>query len=365
VESTLTLKGLDYQKGGAIRGGASDLTIVDEAREVKHLEYVTKRVLVPMFRGRPNPTLIFLSTPADTLDHDLHSVYGKKARRNDSFIKIPASKNPDWTSDDERLMLAEYGSKDDIGWRREIECEEIADTSALIIPEWQKARTACYKEKLVPPQHYQGYVICDMGWKDHTGMLFARHNFYDNKLQIIDELFENYKDTQTLVDMMIKKINRVFPDGVRGQLVIKADTNALNLADFNKMLYPKGFYVLEVRKYDREGALNRLRSGIQTGRVQVQENCVELDYQLKNGLWNKTRKNFERSKQLGHCDLIDCLIYLYRECRWDDNPTPREEYPGYQEGKFWNPYARGKDAATGYNTEMVKALEMIAGRKIR
>jgi hypothetical protein len=367
VESTLTIKGLDYQQGGAIRGGAADLIIIDEAREVKHLEFVVKRVLFPMFKGRTNPTMIILSTPAETLDHDFHTVYCKRAREEDSFVKIAASENPDWTEDDEKLMLGQYESKKDIGWRREIECEEIPDSSAIIVPEWGDdggARETCLKEKLEPPPHYSGYVFCDMGYRDHSGMLFARHDFYNNQVQIIDEIFEHYKDSQELVDLLLEKINKNFPDHIRANLTIKADTTALNLADLNRLLYEKGYYALEVNKYDRDGALNVMRAGIKHRRVMVQENCVELDYQLRNGTWSKTRKNFDRSKRMGHCDLIDALVYLFRELRWRENPTPVETYPGFQEGKHWNPYQK-RDPATGYDGEMIKALEMIAGRKLR
>jgi hypothetical protein len=369
----LTLKGLDFQKGGAVRGNAADLVIVDEAREVKHLEYVLKRVVVPMFKGRPDPTLILLSTPADTLDHDFHSVYVKRARQTkpeSSFVCIPASKNPDWTSDDEKLMLNEYGSKKDIGWRREIECEEIADSSMLIIPEWGcegegKARDKCYVPALEKPSYYKGYVICDMGWKDHTGILFARHDFYNNQLQIIDEIFENYTDSQTLVDLMIEKIEKNFPEPeVRAGLTIRADTNALNLADFNRLLYPKGYYVLEVSKYDKDAALNRVRSGVQAEQILVAEDCVELDYQLRNGTWNKTRTRFDRSKALGHCDLVDCLSYLFRECRWNENPIPSNAKVGVVGNRFYSPYNR-ENQATQFDPDTINALEGIFGRKMR
>ena len=369
VESTLSMKGLDYQKGGAVRGNKADMVIVDEAREVKHLEFVLKRVVVPMFKGRPNPLLILLSTPADTLDHDFHAVYVKKARKNDSFVCIPASKNPDWTEDDEKLMLGEYGSKDDIGWKREIECIEISDDSMLAVPEWgiegeKKARDRCLKEKLDPPPHYKGYVICDMGYKDHTGVLFARHDFYNNKLQVIDELFEHYKDSEELSRLIVEKIEKNFPPEVRGELLIKAETTALNLADFNRLLYPKGYYVLEQEKHDKDGAFNRMRAGMKADMILIQENCVELDYQLKNGTLNKTRKNFERSKRMGHCDLLAALGYLFRSCHWELNPTPKEGYPGWQEKTFWNPYNRGKDPVSGFDADTHKALEQIFGRKI-
>lgn len=370
VESRLTLKGLDYQQGGAIRGGAADLIIVDEAREVKHLDFVIKRVLIPMFKGRKNPTMVILSTPAETLDHDFHSIYCERARRTDSFTRIPASENPDWTADDEKLMLDQYTSKDDIGWKREIECEEIPDTSALVIPEWGtegegKARDTCFKDVLEPPPHYRGYVICDMGYKDHTGMLFARHDFYNNQIQVIDELFEHYKDSQSLVELMLEKINKNFPEQIRAELTIKAETTALNLADFNKLLYPNGFYVLEQEKHDKDGALNRMRAGMQAGQIQVQWNCVELDYQLRNGVWNKSRKSFERSKKLGHCDLLACLGYLFRSCRWNENPTPKDVYPGFREKEFWNPYYRGKETRTGYDHDTIESLQLIFGRKIK
>jgi hypothetical protein len=204
-----------------------------------------------------------------------------------------------------------------------------------------------------------------MGWKDHTGMLFARHDFYNNQLQIVDEIFENYKDTQFLVDLLLKKIDKNFPSEVREHLTIKADTTALNLADFNRLLYPKGYYVLEVNKYDRDAALNRMRSGIQNRMVMVQDNCPELFYQLNNGIWNKTRKNFERSKKLGHCDLLDCLIYLFRECRWNENPVRAETKAGVVGDRFYSPYNRENQEVGYFDDDTLSAIEKVFGRKIR
>ena len=363
VESVLVLEGFDYNLGGGMRGDSADLVVADEVREVRHLEYVMKRVIVPMFRGRPNPTVVLCTTPPDSMDHDFVRVYVKRARESNSLITIPASKNINWTEDDTKLMLKEYETKENLGWRREIECELIADSSKMIVPEWPMVQHECLIEAHPRPAYYAPYVALDMGWKDHSAAVFAYYDFNRNKVVIVDELFVNYTPTEDFADMLVDKIKQQFPEHTWEHLSLIADGNALNIADLNRAVDKiSDFYVREVDKYDRDAGINNMRSGIQAGKVIVEEaNCKQLDNQLLNGGWNEKRTDFARSGTLGHCDLIACLVYLYKKIRWGENVSPAGE-TGWMEGVCRSPeLPKNPDMIDG--VAGVEALKAMFGNK--
>jgi hypothetical protein len=364
VESILTLQGLDHRDGGQLRGGSADLFIIDEAREIRNLEYVVKSVITPMFKGRPNPQLVMCTTPPDSMDHDFCK-YVDRARDTEpvSIIEIRASTNPDWTEDDTKLMMQHYTGPNDIGWRRELECEMIPDTSRVIIPEWEIVADDVVINVIEQrPSHYSAYVVVDMGWKDHSAAIFAYYDFNQDKIVIVDELFVRYTPTEDIASMLWSKIQENFPPYIRENLRCMGDGNALNLADLNKALSKIcEVRISEVDKYDRDAAINNLRSGIQVGKLLFQSNCDKTIYQCKNGTWNKKRSDFDRSEKMGHCDLLACLRYLYKQIRWGENVAPAST-EAWREGIFHNPYtpAAVRDAK---KPEAEKCLENIFGKR--
>lgn len=361
VESMLVLEGLDFKDGGQMRGGSADLFVVDEPREIRNLEFVMKRVVRPMFKGRKNPTILMCTTPPESLDHDLMEyIEIAESTKPTSLITIPASKNPDWTDDDTKLMLNDYVSKNDMGWRREIECELIPDTTRVIVPEWEIVKNNCIIETADRPIHYAPYVVVDTGWKDHTAALLAYYDFNRNKVVIVDELFVNYTPTEDFAEMLHEKIQTNFRGKSRDNLRLIGDGNGLNLADLNRAMQKLGeYYVAVADKTDRDASINNMRSGIQSNRVLIQKNCTDTCYQLLNGSWNKQRTNFDRTKKMGHCDLVACLSYLYKHICWGENTTPAGT-EGWKEGVFQNPYSPLVQARQG---EMTEAIEAIFGKK--
>jgi hypothetical protein len=337
-ESMLVLEGLNHNMGADMRGGKADLVIIDEARDVKNLEYVVTSVIGPMFKGRPNPTLVMCSTPPESLDHDFVTVYYENARNTDSLVVIPASKNPDWTEIDTKLMLDQFKTKESMGWRREIECEMIPDTTRVIIPEWEKARKTCVIEPVAKrPAFYPAYVSIDAGWKDHTGALFAYYDFNQDKIIIVDEIFVNYIPTEDFAEILVDKLKKHFP--ANDHLRIISESNALNLADLNRAIQKLGdYHVSEADKFDRDASINNLRSGIQAGKVLVQKNCEETINQFMNGTWNIKKTGFDRSPRMGHCDLISAAYYLYKKVVWGENLSSAPSRT-WQEGIQHNPFA--------------------------
>lgn len=353
VTSQIILRGLDYQRGDRMRGGNTGFMAMDEVRNIQHLEYVIRHVVTPMFIGQKEPRLLLLTTPPDNpQEHDFYRYY-MRAMKSDSLVVVPASKNPDWTADDDRLMLAEYGSRQDVAYQRELECKMIADRTRIVVPEWSDSDGKYYVEVVertpgeepppgafVRPEHYRGYVTIDAGWKDYTAAVLSLYDFERKRIVALAEIFVNYTPTVAFAELLVETIEATFPEEFRRELLIRADANALVLADLNVHLREHEYFVAEVDKYDRDAAINNLRSGVQLGRVYVALECVHLNQQLSSAMLNKKRTDFERTKSMGHCDLLVALNYQYRHIIWDENPLPPVEAARPRARTMVNPYAR-------------------------
>ena len=75
-------------------------------------------------------------------------------------------------------------------------------------------------------------------------------------------------------------------------------------------------------KHDKWSSLAAMRAAIAIEKIIIDPSCVNLIYQLEGGVWNKTRKDFQREKDdvektddgpvLGHLDAIAALMYGWR-----------------------------------------------------
>ena len=339
--SVLEPVGLDYRTGDMLRGAASDLILLDEVRDVTSLEYAVESVLVPQFVGRPHPLLVMATTPPRSLDHAFVQKYVMANRANEkgTLITIPASQNADWTEEDERIVAGDCGDKSSATYRREIECELISDLSGLVVPEFAHVesdilvhdRPQDWPAQLVP------YVVFDEGFRDHTGVLFAYLDFERQVVRIVDEIFINRTATDDLVKAIRVKLHEHFyrrtgpgeaevayPYYIKPRL--HADAKPGQLEDIRRR---HGLHFHAVRKYDRDAALAQARTFLQSGKIEIARRCEKFIYQLKNGIWNKSGRDFERSTSMGHLDLIAAYVYLTRVVDWRQNPFPRDAKTGW------------------------------------
>jgi len=94
--SKLIFYGVDKDRGGRIRGGSTDIAVVDEVREIKEPVQIVDHALIPTFKDREDPLLILVSTPPESMDHQFVSEYIKRAENAGTYFCIPASKDPTW-----------------------------------------------------------------------------------------------------------------------------------------------------------------------------------------------------------------------------------------------------------------------------
>ena len=322
LESRITLVGLDYKAGDLLRGPACDLAALDEARDIGVLEYCMTNVLAAQFIGRPCPIVIMASTPPESMEHPFISRYYEEAIRSRTAMVIPASKNPDWTLDDELLVTKQVGGKGSLSYQREIECELKGDPSRMVIPEIHECKDYVFTNEPIPyPDYYRPYVGLDTGWKDHLGCSFGFLDFMKQKLCFVGEIFQPYLTTPQAADMIHEKYEELFDERNRTDGIWRADAQ-LTIIETLRREYRCPF--MPADKSKAEASLAAYRGNLMEGKILIDAHaCPQMVRQHLYGVYNRKRTDFERTDGMGHLDLIKSNVYLHKGVKWRDNPIPR------------------------------------------
>lgn len=314
--SEIKLIGLDKNPDG-MRGNYIDLAIFEEAGLISNLEYLYSAVVIPATAYRPNPKVIMISTPPSTPDHPFQD-YCLKAQFQDAYVKLTIFDNPMVTPQMIEEFREECASEEH--WLREYMCEFVVDPDRAIIKEWLPR----FEEALPRPEHfgyYHRYVAMDLGVRDLTAMVFAYYDFPHGRLVIEDEAEINGSDMTTkrikdLIDAKEAELWQGLPPPYRR---IADNNNPLLLQDLS-LLHQLHFS--PTGKDNLDAMVNELRLFINQGRLYVNPKCKKTIGGIKYGIWNKNRKEFERSKVYGHYDHLAALIYLVRNLDQSTNPLP-------------------------------------------
>lgn len=319
-ESEFQLIGVN-EDPDAVRGEASDMAVLDEAGMMKRLRYIIEDILSYQFIGRKDPLLAMISTPPASMDHPFISKYIPEAIECKRYFVMPASKNKDFTFEDEAVVLRNCKTKESVSWKREAECMHITDQESMIVPEFIAAKEKCVLEWNHPP--YIIPQICfDAGAKDYCHILFGYVDFNEQKLIIQDEIWVHYKSTGEITEMLLEHMDHLWPN-CPNKPHIFADATLQQLIDFQT---DHGLTVEPAMKHDKDATLATLRTNIQEEKIIIDPKCSRLIYQLENGVWNEERTKWLRSSELGHCDGVAALGYFVRMARWRKNPWPKGVY---------------------------------------
>jgi len=336
IKSVLQLYGVKNDRGDKMRGSSSDTVALDECREMQSLAYTWRQVIIPTFRNRPDPLGIMISTPPENMDHEFVTQFIPEARRHGRYSCVPAAEDSTWTKEEDEAFALSMGGRNSNAYRREIQCELIADTTRLIIPEFadrDNFQSGELKNEFIVddsprPMAFFAYSCGDMGGAgkktDHTGIIFG---FVDRESGIFwqeDELFIRDADSQTIAEVWLAKMKDLYdPEVLRhaGKFVAGReyyiDAPVQQTRDFNSIW---GLPVQGVQKQDSESGRRWLRSLYAQGKIRIRSRCKETIYQLRNGTRTPSG-DFCRSPRLGHCDLISAQIDLMRVIDFERDPN--------------------------------------------
>lgn len=334
--SKLKLRGVNHDRGDSARGPFANIIVADEFGTWKDPDYIVTSALRPQLQTTNGP-FIFASTPPEDLGHPYYD-HKAWAIAEGRFIQRVIYDNGSLTPERLEELKRECRGEHTPAWRREYLCEPVSDPERLVIPEYDPGRHDV-PDDYERPAAFDGYVGIDLGLSDATAGLFAYVDFLKRELVIDSEWVANGKNTEQIVKAFRAQEKLSFgTDECRCELMAPVtgpklcmrhglqpwmrvgDNEAQQLWDMQSL---HGYTVSPTRKDDKLAALNALRLLFTEGRIKIKQRCESLRYQLKVGLWNDRRTDFQRGEKTGHLDAIDALIYLARNINWTRNPYPQ------------------------------------------
>lgn len=322
--SQIQFAGCDAGRAESVRGSNGDLCIIDEAGFVEaDLEYIVNSILLPtttLTKGK----IILCSTPPKSSAHPF-IFFINKARAENAYSTKNVFDNPRLTKEDIDILARGAGGYDSVGFKREYLAQIITDTEKAVVPEFDAELKAKVVKEWPRPPFFDGYVAMDVGMKDLTVVLFAYHDFRNNKLIIEDEYVINGQKftTQALAQGIREKEAAVFTSPLTGEFKEPykrvSDNNLILINDLYRL---HGLIFHATKKDDADAALNNMRILIKDEQIIINPKCKTLIRHLEAAVWNKSKKSYERSGDNGHFDAIDSLKYLVRNVDFHRNPYP-------------------------------------------
>lgn len=341
--SIIRFKGVNGEKSDRLRGGAVDLVIVDEAGLMDDLAYTVSSVVLPMVMTTGGRVL-FATTPPRTPSHDAALIYEELAGQA-ATVKFTIRDNVRISDEIKGEFLKEAGEKPEeipgilVGTAlaktttalREYFCEFITDANSKALPEWDDAAARESVRVVTAPAYFDAYVAIDPGFNDRAAFLYAFWDFRRAKLCIQRDRLLHQASTLMYADVLSADEGDLWPG--RRPYKRVSDVDPRLMKDLWEL---HGLHVVATEKQDSLGALNLVRTMIQQREIEIDPRCENLIRQMHNATLNKKATDFERTKEMGHFDLVAALKYLCRNIDRSHNPFPRD-YREAPKGMFISP----------------------------
>lgn len=235
------------------------------------------------------------------------------------------------------------------------------DVEAVVVPEFDTRIHVVLPDL---PQHAHCYVGMDPGMQDKLGLVWGYWDFARQRL-VIQRSYAERNVTTTPVADLLKKVEALLWNG-QGRELRYWDGRQLKQNPYNRYSDVDTRFVSDLRlehgisftttaKDDADAQLVAVRNAFLAQKIEIHPESGPLQEQLVGGRWNKRRKDWERSEQLGHLDCVDALIYLWRNVSKTLNPNPP---PEYERDTVFVPAHLGSER----KTNMVRAFDAVSGK---
>lgn len=331
--SEIQMAGTDNQNYDNIRGGKSDLWVVDEAGFCTDLDKVVFSVLSPTTLTTDGRGILASTPDPDAPEHPFIKEFVEPAKMEGRLFQYTIYDNPMLDEAKRQSIIEQYpGGIKNPKFQAEYLCQIVRNYEKTVIPEFDDdTEKIIVTDQYTRPPFYDTYESMDIGGKDFTVVLFAYYDFRKNIVVVEDELVLKEKQNSDKIQKGIKTIeDRLW--GEKPVYLRWADNNNIILVnDLNQ----KGLNFLPTNKTNKEAAINDIRIKIMNHQLIIHPRCKTLIYHLKYASWARksdkavaasSYKAFSRSADGGHFDALDALIYLMRNVIYGKNPYP----PGYE-----------------------------------
>lgn len=317
--SIIYVAGVNNGHADDLRGTACHLAILDEAGFLDELDYLVTSVLIQQLITTNGKLIAASSSPLSPAHQFADMILAARKEGNYASYNIHQAGYDATTVE---LFIKESGGANSTAVQREYYNALIVDSAMAVIPEWDNK----YVQELQPTKYdkfYHRYEAMDLGVRDKTAILFAKYIFDRAQLYIEQDWTISGQDTTTKnIAENVKRIEAELGYNKVYQRV--ADNNALiTLNDLNNSF---GLYFGATSKDSLAAMVNEVRLWVDSGRLIIHPRCTELISCLQYGVYqDNKRKEFGRSKSLGHYDALAALVYLVRNIDQHTNPINKIE----------------------------------------
>lgn len=331
---------------------------VMEAGHIPNLGGILKSVLSPTLRdvtGRTTGTMYLESTPPIEEEHDFEKLWIQAQLDGRAFF-LPLSANK-WASPD--FVKA---AQDDCGgplteeYLREYELRFGTGKNKTAIPEFTPEKQQTVVRVVDRPLAADRYAVLDPGGEHPTGELWGFYDFEKDLLVIEHEWLGENVTTDVIASMTKEKELELGWDRAQGKLTRIADNNNVillrDLQKDHKLLFHA------TQKDDKDAQVNKTRVMFRDNRIAIHPRCEILIKTLRIAKRSKIkRKSFLEMEDIGHADLLDCLLYMVRNLKKHVIPEPEKPVPaGLEQIRQPEPVNPAKSLARQLSKARWKAL---------
>lgn len=380
--SETVFNGCNMRQYRHMRGRKLALATVDEMSEVDDLEGAVDDVLFPAVWDSHGEMVLSGTPPViPSPDHPVMR-YVAAAKESNSYWHASVY-DAGYTEEDIGEAMREVGidGKDSARFKREFLGEFVRDESAVIVPEFNEKVHVCriyrtdseqlsegnepqsgIKSIIRPPYYdllYKGSGT-DLGVADKSVEIFGYYDFPTAKVFIEREFSIEGAEVRTDI-FAAKHLDTVESLGWKDRDTYWSDnSNLMLLNDLNAL---HQIHISATDKENKAEWLNLIRIMFKQGRILVDPSCKLLIATLNGAFWKDAlKKDYGRSKALGHMDALDALIYFIRNLRMSENPFPINY--DLSQGQIYNSdnYIYPLDWNKRAHTQEGRVLERVFGK---
>jgi hypothetical protein len=178
------------------------------------------------------------------------------------------------------------------------------------------------------PSHFHAFEALDVGFIDRTGWIAGYIDYLEGVIVVEDEFLLPRATTQDIADAIEAHERQLWGEkklsgGHKQPYKRISDIDHRLVADLRQK-HDLTFSTID--KKNIESDVNLVNVRINGKQLLVNEKCVHLRRQLREGVWNRTRKDMARDVSGGHNDLLAALRYGIRvaDQMLTMNPYPKD-----------------------------------------
>lgn len=344
-KSVMKIAGCDNQNYKHLRGRGLHLWSIDEAAFVAELTKVVDDVLAPQ-TWTTNGRGIQASSPPDTPGHPFQTYYFA-AKANGNSARFVFEDNPMLSPERrEEILLKEARKKrmtveqfkQTTVYRREFQAEFVVEETRAVLPEFTESLAASLTvPQLATPLFTDWYTIIDCGYsRDPTAITvgywdFARKKFRVQRDRVLyrpttEAIAAAVQELEWLTFGLVPSERAPFqpPPGATWAKMPPLQGKHFRIMDDSTGMVRRDLAIkyalptIAPEKDEKDAGLMDLRDGLVREEVEFEPGssespgCNETVAQCQAAIWNKQHTEYERVEGFGHFDLVDNLLYGWR-----------------------------------------------------